>query len=86
MLKENNHITEAIIQLIQSLPETQQKKIVKTISKKKKTARAKNEEEKLWRDTSARNFLKGYGDNEPDYTKADVKEPNPEYKKWKKVK
>lgn len=36
MLKESNEITEAIIQLIQSLPKTQQKKIVKTISNKRK--------------------------------------------------
>ncbi len=84
MLKESSNITEAIIQLIKSLPETQQEKIVKTVSKKKKAARAKNEQ--AWRDSSARNFLKGYGTNEPDYTKADIKEPNPEYKKWKKGK
>lgn len=36
MLKESNEITEAIIQLIQSLPQTQQKEIVKTISKRRK--------------------------------------------------
>jgi hypothetical protein len=85
MLKENNNITDAIIQLIQSLPESQQRKIEKMISKKKRT-RTKDKEAKAWRDASARNFLKGYGDNEPDYTRADIKEPNPEYKKWKKGK
>lgn len=85
MLKESHEITEAIIQLIQSLPETQQKKIVKTISKKK-PVKANDDEEKLWRDASAKNFLKGYGKDEPEYTQADIKEPNPEYKKWKKGK
>jgi len=42
MLKESNHLTEAIIQLIQSLPETQRKKIVKTVSGKRRTAKRAN--------------------------------------------
>ena len=46
----------------------------------------KGGEEKLWRDFSAQNFLKGYASNEPEYSLSDVKEPNPEYKKWKKAK
>jgi hypothetical protein len=43
-------------------------------------------EEKMWRNFSAQNFLKGYDSNEPEYTLADVKEPNPAYKRWKKGK
>ncbi|MEP7170098.1 MAG: hypothetical protein ABI855_12065 [Bacteroidota bacterium] len=43
-------------------------------------------EEKMWRNFSGQNFLKGYGSNEPEYTLADVKEPNPAYKRWKKEK
>lgn len=39
MLKENNHLTEAIIQLLESLPETQRKKVMKTVSRKRKTAK-----------------------------------------------
>ncbi|MEO5674440.1 MAG: hypothetical protein ABIQ74_07310 [Chitinophagales bacterium] len=27
-----------------------------------------------------------YGDDEPDYSDADIKEPNPDYKEWRKVK
>ena len=45
-----------------------------------------DEEEKMWRDLSAHHFLKGYDDAEPEYTLSDVREPNPEYKKWKKGK
>ncbi len=40
-------------------------------------------EEKMWRDLSAQSFLKGYGADEPEYTEADIKEPNSEYKGWK---
>ena len=36
-----------------------------------------------WMEYSAHNFLKGYGENEPDYSASDIKEPNPEYRKWK---
>ncbi len=45
-----------------------------------------NTEEKMWKDFSAQNFLKGYANDEPEYTLSDVKEPNPTYKKWKKGK
>lgn len=44
----------------------------------------KENEEKEWKDLSASNFIEGYGDDEPEYTDGDIKEPNPEYKKWKK--
>ena len=40
-------------------------------------------EEKMWKDLSAQNFLKGYGADEPEYSLADIKEPNTEYKGWK---
>ena len=48
MLRESNEITEAIIQLIQSLSEPQQKKIVKTISsgKRRKDGTKKSYREK----------------------------------------
>jgi len=41
------------------------------------------EEEKLWRDFSAEHFLKGYGDDEPDYTLADIKEANKNCSAWR---
>lgn len=41
------------------------------------------DEKKGWQDFSNQNFLKGYGESEPEYTIADVKEPNPEYKHGK---
>ena len=40
-------------------------------------------EERMWRDFSAQNFLKGYGADEPEYSLADIKEPNAAYKEWK---
>ena len=43
-------------------------------------------ETKMWKELSIKNFLKGYDDKEPEYTLSDVKEPNPVYKKWKKAK
>ncbi|MCX6353104.1 MAG: hypothetical protein NTX03_14785 [Bacteroidetes bacterium] len=42
------------------------------------------DDQQMWKDFSATSFLKGYGENEPTYTNADIKEPNVEYKKWKK--
>jgi hypothetical protein len=45
-----------------------------------------NTEEKGWKELSAANFIKGYSQDEPDYTEADIKEPNEEYRKWKKGK
>jgi len=32
-----------------------------------------------WRNLSANNFLKGYSDDEPEYTEADITDPNQEY-------
>lgn len=40
-------------------------------------------ETKLWQSFSETNFLKGYDTHEPEYTQAEIKEPNPEYKAWK---
>lgn len=40
-------------------------------------------EEDLWRNFSTHKFLKGYSENEPEYTLGDIKEPNPDYKQWK---
>ena len=53
------------------------------ITEEPKTRSVPENEEALWRDLSTRNFLKGYAENEPEYTEADIKEPNPEYKAWK---
>jgi hypothetical protein len=47
------------------------------------TNESQEEEQQLWRDFSAQNFLKGYAEKEPDYSIADIKEPNPDYKLWK---
>ena len=58
---------------------------IRAIAKTKKAKEVvdSDSEEKLWRDYSAKKFLKAYGEDEPEYTDADIKEPNPEYKKWK---
>ena len=40
-------------------------------------------EEDMWSSLSEKNFLIGYGENEPEYTESDIKEPNPGYKAWK---
>jgi hypothetical protein len=43
-----------------------------------------DEDYKAWRDLSNQNFLKAYGQDEPEYNINDIKEPNPLYKsKWK---
>ena len=47
---------------------------------------ADTDEENLWNELSLGNFFKRYGDNEPDYTEADIKELNPKYKHNKLVK
>ncbi len=65
--------------------ETLEKQIVKEYGIEVEVEQQADEESR-WRDLSAGNFLKGYSESEPDYTEADVKEPNPEYKKWKKAK
>lgn len=52
-------------------------------TKKAKPSEGTENEELLWKDMSARNFLKGYGESEPEYTEADIKQTNPEYKAWK---
>ena len=57
-------------------------KLKTSYTQKAKPREAENDED-LWKDLSARNFLKGYGEHEPEYTDADIKEPNPEYKAWK---
>ena len=44
------------------------------------------EELRAWKDAGAIHFLKGYSQDEPEYFEADIKEPNPEYKAWKKAK
>ncbi len=55
---------------------------VSFLQQKHKIMNSENEQS-AWQDFSANNFLKGYGEDEPDYTEGDVKEPNPEYKIWK---
>ena len=43
-------------------------------------------EREFWLDVSKKGLSRAYSDDEPEYTMADVKEPNPLYKTWKKDK
>jgi hypothetical protein len=45
-----------------------------------------NDERKDWEMRSMQGLSHAYGDNEPDYSDADIKEFNPGYKAWKKAK
>jgi hypothetical protein len=47
---------------------------------KTKPRTSPEDEEQFWRDYSAERFLRGYGDDEPEYTEADIIEVNPDYK------
>lgn len=42
-----------------------------------------DEEREDWQLLSSQNFIKEYSIDEPEYTDADVKEPNPLYRTWK---
>ncbi len=42
-----------------------------------------HEERNDWQLLSSQNFIKEYSIDEPEYTDADLKEPNPEYIAWK---
>jgi hypothetical protein len=42
-----------------------------------------DEDEIFWKNISAESFLKGYSEDEPIYTDADIKVPNPKYNIWK---
>ncbi len=42
-----------------------------------------DDDELFWKELSTQTFVKGYDVDEPEYTEADIKEPNSEYKKWK---
>ncbi len=56
---------------------------LRSYTKKRKQNGMSESEEVMWKEHSRESFLKGYGENEPEYTEADIKEPNPEYKTWK---
>ena len=76
------------LQLIQDLQALNLIKIItspttKQIVKNNIAERVEENELDLWRNFSESNFLKGYSDNEPDYSVADIIEPNPDYKPWK---
>jgi hypothetical protein len=45
--------------------------------------REPDEEREEWLKLSLQGLSKAYGNNEPEYTEADVKEPNAAYKAWK---
>lgn len=68
---------EAIISKMEAALKIKTKPIFKTKRNNQK------DEEALWKNFSSENFIKGYGEDEPEYTDADIKEPNPEYKAWK---
>lgn len=46
----------------------------------------KMDEVREWQDLAAKNFIASYGEDEPQYTSEDIREPNPTYGKWKKEK
>lgn len=45
-----------------------------------------NKEHEEWSRFSMQNLASAYGENEPDYSNVKIKEPNPNYKSWKKDK
>ncbi|MCW3121904.1 MAG: hypothetical protein JWQ38_1396 [Flavipsychrobacter sp.] len=74
------------LQLIMELQKLNLIRITKGLVKQGNSASVVTEaenDEQAWKDIAAKNFLKGYSDDEPDYTLNDIKEPNPEYKAWK---
>lgn len=66
--------------------------LLNLVKKLKLKARVLNEKGILAREikelhkVSGKGLASAYGNDEPDYEKMLVKEPNPEYKKWKKAK
>lgn len=48
------------------------------------TVEQKDPEREAWVKGGMKAFAKGYGEDEPDYSLEDIKEPNPAYKPWKK--
>jgi len=66
----------------------QEKNAAVTISIERSANPSKEElkELKTWRDAGAIHFLNQYSNEEPEYFEADIQEPNPEYKPWKKAK
>lgn len=48
------------------------------------TVKHKDLEHEAWIKGGLEAFSKGYGADEPDYSMDDIKEPNPDYKPWKK--
>ena len=53
---------------------------LKAHNQKTKLKEPVENEELMWRALSSGNFLKRYSENEPEYSGADIKEPNPVYK------
>ncbi len=47
---------------------------------------SEDEERREWGILSKQGLSHAYGDDEPDYSDADIKEPNPDYKEWRKAK
>ncbi|MCG3167395.1 MAG: hypothetical protein POELPBGB_03185 [Bacteroidia bacterium] len=43
-----------------------------------------DKEREEWAEIAKQGLAKAYGDDEPDYSDVQLKEPNPEYKSWKK--
>ena len=41
------------------------------------------DERTLWQQFSSNQLSNAFGEDEPDYTLSDIKNPNPEYKPWK---
>lgn len=59
-------------------------KVVKQEEVKSPNKKEEDRELDEWTDIAMQGLAKTYGDDEPDYSDVILKEPNPEYKPWKK--
>ncbi|MBX7139761.1 MAG: hypothetical protein K1X63_01670 [Chitinophagales bacterium] len=63
-----------------------EKQIEEEYGVKVEVEQREDEERREWGMLAMRGLSHAYGDDEPEYFDADIKEPNPEYKAWKKEK
>ena len=79
-------LKKEIHKVIEEVPEPVLNEILEYIIHIKDTSASPDNERKIWSDISKKGLSRAYSDDEPEYTMADVKEPNPLYKTWKKDK
>ena len=79
-------IKKEIHKVIEEVPEPVLNEILEYIIHIKDTSITPDEERNSWSDISKKGLSRAYSNDEPEYTTADIKEPNPLYKTWKKDK